>query len=160
MDMGWATIYTALSMMTLRYAWDTKARWLAVGLVIECVVTNLLGAIAPPESSPAINVILELGMMILASFMIVACPRLAISMIVISTLSCVLGLAYSAHADPDMLHYYEERANALFALKCITVLLSGIWDVVVYSVRRFFHWRDLRRRAVDAERRARTRYRS
>lgn len=154
MDIGWATIYAALSLITLRYAWDTEAKWLAVGLVFECTMTNVMGGLASADSSPAINVMLDIGMMIVASFAIVEAPVLAVMIITLSTLGCVLGLAYSTHADPDMLYQYEERANAIFALKCGAVLFTGLWNVVGNSVRRFFHWRALRRHAADAAHRA------
>jgi hypothetical protein len=150
MDMGWGFIYFVLSLIALRYAWDTDARWLGLALVVECALTNMIGLMAPAESSPAINVILDIILMLMAAFLMMRAPILAVFIIILATLGSLLGLAYSAHADPTLLGRYEERANALFVGKCIAVLLTGLWNVVGDSISRFFRWRAHRRHAVDA----------
>lgn len=152
MMVGWAIFYGTLSVVTLISAWRTDSRWIAIALVIECGVTNLIGFKAPPDSSPTVNALLDIGLMITASCVTISRPVLGVIIIILATLGCVLGLAYSANADPALLNHYEIRANALFILKCGVVLMTGLWDVAGHRAIRFVRWRSYRRNAANAAR--------
>lgn len=153
MDWKWAVLYTALTGVTVLFVWRFPCRRIAIAFLLNVLFTNAFGLIVPSQGTPAINTIGETFIICAAAVSLIDSPKSALIVLVLSLTSCLISLAYSMHANLEILHAYEELNNAILIAQCFVLLPMGLWCVVGDSVRRFSRWRALRRPALDAHRR-------